>query len=73
MTDTHLHTLLRHCKDLITLSHFTPNDTGHDHSLFRVQGINIFAARLDDSAGAQVTAMGVFSDILKIQREYKKS
>jgi homoserine dehydrogenase len=34
-----------------------------------VQGIQEFVSEANSSAGAEVTAMGVFADILKIQRE----
>jgi len=51
-------------KDLIILSHSTLNDTGRDPLLCRELGMSV-RGDSDCSAGADVTAMGIFSDIFK--------
>jgi homoserine dehydrogenase len=62
--DILLHIHLRRFRDPITLSHFIQSDMVTDHLSFKDLGMS--CRNLPDiSAGAEVTAMGVFSDILK--------
>jgi homoserine dehydrogenase len=62
--DIRLHIHLPDYRDLIILLHFILKGMEVDHSLFKEPG-NSLSYKTYDRAGAEVTAMGVFSDIFK--------
>jgi len=59
----HIH--LHRCRARIISLHFILKDMETDHSSFREQGMSFSLAKSNRSAGAEVTAMGVMSDIFK--------